>query len=187
MRTDRDRYQTIFAQNAGAAAAPTAGLHFTPAILRELDSRGIETAAITLHVGLGTFQPLREATVEANRLHRERFFISEASAARIASAQRERRRIVAIGTTTVRTLEFAASQSNDGLIQAHEGEADIFIYPGFRFRIIGALLTNFHLPQSSLLMLVAAFAGRDLTLAAYRHAVAQRYRFFSYGDCMFIE
>jgi S-adenosylmethionine:tRNA ribosyltransferase-isomerase len=184
---DRQRYQTVFARNAGAAAAPTAGLHFTLEILNRLQERGIETAEVTLHVGLGTFQPLRENVVENNRLHREWYEVGEEAAEEIARAQREQRRIVAIGTTSVRTLEFAASQSPDGIVRASRGEADIFIYPGYAFRAVGAMLTNFHLPQSSLLMLVSAFAGRDLTLAAYRHAVAERYRFFSYGDCMFVE
>jgi S-adenosylmethionine:tRNA ribosyltransferase-isomerase len=182
---DRDRYQTVFAKKRGAAAAPTAGLHFTPEILQQLKQRGIETAEVTLHVGLGTFQPLREAVVEKNRLHRERYEIEESAAEAIARAQQQKRRIVATGTTAVRTLEFAARQ--DGQIRACSGEADIFIYPGYPFRVVGALLTNFHLPESSLLMLVSAFAGREFVLEAYRHAVEQRYRFFSYGDCMFVE
>jgi S-adenosylmethionine:tRNA ribosyltransferase-isomerase len=182
---DRDRYQTIFAKKRGAAAAPTAGLHFTPEILAQIKQRGIETAEVTLHVGLGTFQPLREAVVENNRLHRERYEIEEVAAETIARAQQQNRRVVAIGTTAVRTLEFAARQ--DGQIRACSGEADIFIYPGYPFRVVGALLTNFHLPESSLLMLVSAFAGREFVLEAYRHAVAERYRFFSYGDCMFVE
>jgi S-adenosylmethionine:tRNA ribosyltransferase-isomerase len=184
---DRERYQTVFSKNAGAAAAPTAGLHFTPEILEAIRARGIESAEVTLHVGLGTFQPLREEVVEANHLHRERYEITEEAAEKISRAQRERRRIVAIGTTSVRTLEFAAGQSEDGVIRAGGGEADIFIYPRYEFRVVGAMLTNFHLPQSSLLMLVCAFGGTEFVLSAYEHAVAERYRFFSYGDCMFIE
>ena len=184
---DRERYQTVFAKSAGAAAAPTAGLHFTAEILEAIRARGIEATEVTLHVGLGTFQPLREEVVEANHLHREHYEITEEAAAKIARAQRERRRIVAVGTTSVRTLEFAAGQSADGVIRAGSGEADIFIYPGYEFRVVGAMLTNFHLPQSSLLMLVSAFAGREFVLSAYEHAVAERYRFFSYGDCMLVE
>jgi S-adenosylmethionine:tRNA ribosyltransferase-isomerase len=181
---DRERYQTIYARERGSVAAPTAGLHFTPEILEALRTRGLETAEITLHVGLGTFQPVRAERVEDHRLHRECFTLGEAAASAINRAIAEHRRIVAVGTTTVRTLEYVAAH---GAIIPCSGEADIFIYPGFRFRIVGALLTNFHLPQSTLLMLVCAFAGRERVLAAYRHAVAQRYRFYSYGDCMLIE
>ncbi len=199
---DRERYQTVYAKLPGSVAAPTAGLHFTPQILAELDERGIETAEITLHVGLGTFQPVRSETVEGHRMHTEHYEIPQAAAECIARARRERRRIVAVGTTTVRTLEYAASRSADGSIEPQTGEADIFIYPGFHFRVISAMLTNFHLPKSTLLMLVSAFAGspadaavasagveagHDLVLRAYCHAVQQRYRFFSYGDCMLIE
>jgi S-adenosylmethionine:tRNA ribosyltransferase-isomerase len=148
---------------------------------------GIETAEITLHVGLGTFQPVRVDRVEDHRLHRETYEISSESATKINRALDAGRRIVAIGTTTVRTLEYAASQSGDGRVQANSGEADIFIHPGFEFRIVGALLTNFHLPQSTLLMLVCAFAGKERVMEAYHHAVEQKYRFYSYGDCMFAE
>jgi len=182
---DRDRYQTVYARERGSVAAPTAGLHFTPEILSRMQERGIETAEITLHVGLGTFQPVHAAKVEEHRLHSERYSISSESAAKINSALDEKRRVIAIGTTTVRTLEFSAKDS--GRVQAGSGEADLFIYPGFQFRVISALLTNFHLPQSTLLMLVCAFAGKERALAAYRHAVDQRYRFYSYGDCMFVE
>ncbi len=184
-REDRETYQTIFARELGAVAAPTAGLHFTPEIVEAMKQRGIETAEVTLHVGLGTFQPLRHETVEDNRLHLERYSISAETAEKLNSARRENRRIVAVGTTTVRTLEFAAQQSPE--FHPQSGDADIFIYPGFQFRAVGALLTNFHLPKSSLLMLVSAFAGTERVLRAYHHAVAERYRFFSYGDCMFIE
>jgi S-adenosylmethionine:tRNA ribosyltransferase-isomerase len=186
---DRERYQTVYArpEARGSVAAPTAGLHFTPEILERIRERGIEIAEITLHVGLGTFQPVHVENIAEHRMHRESFSISESVAAQINQAREEGRRIVAVGTTTVRTLEYAARQTAEGRIDAGSGEADIFIYPGFEFRVIGALLTNFHLPQSTLLMLVSAFAGRGNILRAYRHAVAERYRFFSYGDCMWIE
>lgn len=184
---DRTQYQTMFARETGSVAAPTAGLHFTPEILERIHARGVETAEVTLHVGLGTFQPVRVEVVEEHRLHREHYEIPADTAERIERARKAGRRVVAVGTTTVRTLEFAAQQSPDGAIHPQSGEADIFIYPGFQFRVVGAMLTNFHLPQSTLLMLVAAFAGRDSVLAAYEHAVRERYRFFSYGDCMFLE
>jgi S-adenosylmethionine:tRNA ribosyltransferase-isomerase len=189
--SDRDRYQTVFAREPGSVAAPTAGLHFTPEVLAQLTSKGIEIARITLHVGLGTFAPLRVERLSEVQLHSERYTITPQAAAAINAAARSARRIVAVGTTVVRTLESAALAAGDGPIQPHSGSTDIFISPSFDFRVVGALLTNFHLPQSSLLMLVSAFAGPDRTgldriLAAYRHAVQSRYRFFSYGDCMFI-
>jgi len=191
---DRERYQTVYArpEATGSVAAPTAGLHFTPGVLSSIRERGIEVAELTLHVGLGTFQPVHVENVEEHKLHRESFLISETVAAQINQALAEERRVVAVGTTTVRTLEFAASQSGPGAngvarIQAGSGEADIFIYPGFEFRVVSALLTNFHLPKSTLLMLVSAFAGRENVLRAYEHAVKEKYRFFSYGDCMFVE
>jgi S-adenosylmethionine:tRNA ribosyltransferase-isomerase len=184
---DRDRYQTVYARARGSVAAPTAGLHFTPDILTRLRDRGIETTEITLHVGLGTFQPVRVDRVEDHRLHREFFDISNEAAAMINRAMDAGRRVIAVGTTTVRTLEYAAGQSGDGRMRVGSGEADIFIHPGYEFRVVGALLTNFHLPQSTLLMLVCAFAGRERMLEAYRHAVEQKYRFYSYGDCMFVE
>ena len=184
---DRERYQTVYARTSGSVAAPTAGLHFTPEILARIRDRGIETAQITLHVGLGTFQPVHADRVENHRLHREPFEISSAAATAINRALDARRRVVAVGTTTVRTLEYAAGQSGDGRVRAGSGEADIFIYPGYEFRVVGALLTNFHLPQSTLLMLVCAFAGKEAVLEAYQHAVRQKYRFYSYGDCMFVE
>ena len=184
---DREQYQTVYAKPLGSVAAPTAGLHFTQEILDRIHQRRIETAEITLHVGLGTFQPVREEVVEEHKLHSEWYQISEEAAQRIQSARDAGRRIVAVGTTTVRTLEFAARQDKDGRITPQSGEADIFIYPGFEFRVVGAMLTNFHLPKSTLLMLVAAFAGRERILRAYEHAVRERYRFYSYGDCMFVE
>jgi S-adenosylmethionine:tRNA ribosyltransferase-isomerase len=181
---DRDRYQTIYARERGSVAAPTAGLHFTPEIFACLRERGIEIAEITLHVGLGTFQPVRVERVEDHHMHREAYSISDEAAAKINCALEAGRRVVAIGTTTVRTLEDAATA---GRVQPGSREAEVFIYPGFNFRVVGALLTNFHLPQSTLLMLVCAFGGKDLVLQAYDHAVKENYRFYSYGDCMFVE
>jgi S-adenosylmethionine:tRNA ribosyltransferase-isomerase len=193
---DRDRYQTVFARERGSVAAPTAGLHFTPAALEQLSSKGIEITRVTLHVGLGTFAPLRVERVDQVHLHSERYTISAGAADAIHRAAAARRRIVAVGTTVVRTLEAAARAAGNSPIQPHSAATEIFISPGFDFRIIGGLLTNFHLPQSSLLMLVSAFAGPqrasfdrtglDRILAAYQHAILERYRFFSYGDCMFI-
>ena len=176
---DRERYQTVFAREKGSVAAPTAGLHFTPEILEQCRERGAGAAYVTLHVGLGTFQPLHAEQVEQARLHCERYSITEENAARMEAAQR----LVSVGTTSVRTLETALAR---GPMRAQESETDIFIYPGFAFRGTGALLTNFHLPRTSLLLLVCAFAGTEFALAAYRHAVEQRYRFYSYGDCMLI-
>jgi len=181
---DRERYQTVYAQRAGSVAAPTAGLHFTPEVLERIRARGVKIAEITLHVGLGTFQPVRVERVEDVKLHSESYEISERAAELIQKALELGRRIVAVGTTTVRTLEYAFSH---GGIREQSGEADIFISPGFRFRVVGAMLTNFHLPQSTLLMLVSAFAGVDVTRHAYEHAVRERYRFYSYGDCMLVE
>ena len=173
---DRERYQTVFARESGSAAAPTAGLHFTPEILDEIRARGARTAEITLHVGLGTFQPVHAETVEKHTMHAESFWIPEETVTAIRAAER----IVAVGTTCVRTLEHWARTGETS------GETDIFIYPGFEFRCVNAILTNFHLPDSTLILLVAAFLGRERTLAAYRHAIEQKYRFYSYGDCMLI-
>jgi S-adenosylmethionine:tRNA ribosyltransferase-isomerase len=200
---DRERYQTVYAQAPGSmarsVAAPTAGLHFTSEILDEIRGRGIEIAEITLHVGLGTFQPVRVEKVEDHKLHREWYEIPAEAAQAINLAKAQKRRVVAVGTTTIRTLEYAAQLSegrSEGLpeerssrnrVEAGRGEADTFIYPGYRLRIVDALLTNFHLPQSTLLMLVCALGGKELVMAAYRHAVEAGYRFYSYGDCMFVE
>jgi S-adenosylmethionine:tRNA ribosyltransferase-isomerase len=188
---DRDRYQTVYAQARGSVAAPTAGLHFTPEILKQIRGRGIEIAEITLHVGLGTFQPVRVEKVEDHKLHREWYKIPEEAARAINRAKAEKRRVVAVGTTTVRALEYAAEYAGEraggNRVEAGRGEADVFIYPGYRFRIVDALLTNFHLPQSTLLMLVCALGGKELVMGAYRHAVEAEYRFYSYGDCMFVE
>lgn len=183
--SDRERYQTVYARERGSVAAPTAGLHFTPEILDRIHARGIETVEITLHVGLGTFQPVHVERVEDHKLHGETYEISESAATAINQALQAGRRIVAVGTTTVRTLEYAAR--NQGVVQPGHSEADLFIYPGFQFQVVGALLTNFHLPESTLLMLVCAFGGYEQVMAAYHHAVENQYRFYSYGDCMFLE
>jgi S-adenosylmethionine:tRNA ribosyltransferase-isomerase len=183
---DRERYQTVFAAQRGSVAAPTAGLHFTPSVLEAIAARGVEIAELTLHVGLGTFAPLRVERVDQIHLHSERYTLPTATAEALNRAQAERRRIVAVGTTAVRTLEHCAQTSQGRPLEPHTGETSIFISPGFQFRLVCAMLTNFHLPQSSLLMLVSAFAGRERVLEAYAHAVRESYRFFSYGDCMFI-
>jgi S-adenosylmethionine:tRNA ribosyltransferase-isomerase len=176
---DRERYQTVFARERGAVAAPTAGLHFTERLLAELGARGIHLAQVTLHVGPGTFLPVRAQRTEDHRMHRERYVVPEATAQAIARAREQGGRVVAVGTTSLRTLE--ASQARPG-----PGATDLFITPGYQFRAVDALLTNFHLPRSTLLMLVSAFAGRERVLAAYREAVEQGYRFFSYGDAMLL-
>ena len=190
---DRERYQTVFASVPGAVAAPTAGLHFTPVVLEQLRARKVEICELTLHVGLGTFQPIRTETLEAHVMHAEAYKIPESTAGRIEAARREGRPIVAVGTTVVRALEDAAAKSahdagtrQGPLLSPGCAQATLFIYPGFSFRVVNALLTNFHLPRSSLLALVCAFAGREIVLAAYRHAVDSGYRFYSYGDCMLI-
>jgi S-adenosylmethionine:tRNA ribosyltransferase-isomerase len=180
---DRERYQTVYARQRGSVAAPTAGLHFTPEILERIHARGVLITHLTLHVGLGTFQPVRVAEVAEIRLHAERYSLPEETALQVNHARREGRRVVAAGTTTVRVLEHCARM---GRLDAHTGTTDIFLSPGSPIEVVKALLTNFHLPQSTLLMLVSAFAGREHTLAAYRHAVEAGYRFFSYGDSMFI-
>ena len=180
---DRERYQTVFARQHGSIAAPTAGLHFTPGILERIRARGVLITYLTLHVGLGTFQKVRVTEVSEIRLHTESYSLPAETALQVNRALSEGRRVVAAGTTTVRTLEHCATI---GRMEAHTGTTSIFLSPGYRFQVAGALLTNFHLPQSTLLMLVSAFAGTEETLAAYRHAVQSSYRFFSYGDCMFI-
>ena len=182
---DRDRYQTVFARHRGSVAAPTAGLHFTTALVDALRVRGVQMAEITLHVGYGTFQPVRVEHVEDHRIDAEQFEIGAAAAEAVNAALAENRRIVAVGTTTTRTLE-AVAVAHDRRIAAGAGFTDLFIYPGHEFTVVGGLLTNFHLPRSSLLMLVAAFAGRERVLNAYRAAIADRYRFYSYGDAMLI-
>jgi S-adenosylmethionine:tRNA ribosyltransferase-isomerase len=181
---DRERYQTIFAREKGAIAAPTAGLHFTPAVISRLREQQVRIVEVTLHVGYGTFEPVRVSNIENHRVAPEPFQVSEETAAIINQTRAQGGRVVAVGTTTTRALESAVNAQ--GRIEAGTRETDLTILPGFNFRITDAILTNFHLPQSSLLLLVAAFAGRDLVLTAYRHAVASRFRFFSYGDCMFV-
>ena len=178
---DRERYQTVYAAHRGSIAAPTAGLHFDARLLAAIDAAGVERVSVTLHVGYGTFKPVRVEDVEAHVVDPELYEIGERAAASINRALDDRRRVIAVGTTTTRALEHAALRGA-GRVVAGRAEADLFIYPGFEFRVIGGLLTNFHLPKSSLLMLVSAFAGRERVLAAYREAVAQRYRFYSYGD-----
>jgi S-adenosylmethionine:tRNA ribosyltransferase-isomerase len=187
---DRDRYQTVFSHEVGSAAAPTAGLHFTPKILAQLKQNEVQIETVTLHVGLGTFQPVRVEKIEDIRLHAEHYTLPAATAEAINKARSEGRRIVAAGTTTTRTLEHCAQISGGLPLEPHSGQTSIFISPGYQFRVISGLLTNFHLPQSTLLMLVSAFVGqergREVVLAAYAHAVEQKYRFFSYGDCMLL-
>lgn len=179
---DRERYQTVYAQNLGAVAAPTAGLHFSAELLREIEAAGIETARVTLHVGIGTFKPVSAERIEEHRMERERYEVSEEA----ADAIRRARRVVAVGTTVVRTLESAAL-AGGGEVRPGAGSTELFITPGFRFQVVDALLTNFHLPRSTLLMLVSAFAGRERILAAYEEAIRAGYRFYSYGDAMFVE
>ena len=181
---DRSRYQTVFAREQGAVAAPTAGLHFTESILQQLAAAGVKVLNLTLHVGLGTFLPVRVEDIRQHKMHAELFSIPEKTAVEVNSAAQEGRRVFALGTTSARALETAATA--DGLLAAGSGDSEIFIYPGYRFKIVDALITNFHLPKSTLLMLVSAFAGRDFILSAYQQAVAERFRFFSYGDCMLI-
>jgi S-adenosylmethionine:tRNA ribosyltransferase-isomerase len=191
---DRERYQTVVADQPGSAAAPTAGLHITPEMLAALKAQGVAVETITLHVGLGTFQPVRVEDLADIRLHEERYAISQTASDAIATAYREGGRIVAVGTTTARTLEGSVAEQTrlyksggfHGRVRPHTGTTSIFLAPGHRFQVVTGLLTNFHLPQSTLLMLVSAFAGREAVLAAYAHAVEQRYRFFSYGDCMLL-
>jgi S-adenosylmethionine:tRNA ribosyltransferase-isomerase len=186
--SDKERYQTVFARRPGAVAAPTAGLHFTQEILERIRARGCEMCQITLNVGLGTFQPVHTGTLEEHKIHTEAYEIGEEAAGRINAAKKERRPILAVGTTVVRALEDAAQRVDaaKNSVAAGTDEAKIFILPGHEFRIVDAMLTNFHLPKSTLLALVSAFAGREKILAAYRHAVEAQYRFYSYGDCMLI-
>jgi S-adenosylmethionine:tRNA ribosyltransferase-isomerase len=183
-RLDEPRYQTVYARERGAIAAPTAGLHFTPRIFDELRARDVQIIEITHHVGYATFQPVRTQHIEEHRIASELYEISNDAALAINAAKKEGHRIIAVGTTTVRALESAADP--DGYMRAERRPTELFIYPGYKFRVINGLLTNFHLPQSSLLMLVSAFAGQETTLRAYRHAVQAQYRFYSYGDCMLI-
>ncbi|MGE4449326.1 MAG: tRNA preQ1(34) S-adenosylmethionine ribosyltransferase-isomerase QueA [Azospira sp.] len=182
---DEARYQTVYARHPGAVAAPTAGLHFDEAMLERLSEQGVRRAVLTLHVGAGTFQPVRVEKIDEHKMHSERFHVPEETAAAIAATRERGGRVVAVGTTSLRTLESAAC--GNGLVRAGSGETDIFITPGYRFQVVDRLITNFHLPRSTLLMLVSAFAGLDPIRAAYAHAVAEKYRFFSYGDAMLLE
>ena len=181
---DKNRYQTVYAKHEGSAAAPTAGLHFTPELLKAIEEKGVNIAHVTLHVGLGTFRPVKVEDVTQHHMHSEFYVVEESQAALVNETKRNGGKIVAVGTTSLRTLESAAGE--DGLLQAKSGWTDIFIYPGYQFKIIDRLITNFHLPESTLIMLVSALAGKEHIMAAYEEAVKERYRFFSFGDAMFI-
>ncbi len=182
---EKDRYQTVYAKYEGSAAAPTAGLHFTEELLQKIKQKGIEIANVTLHVGIGTFRPVKEETVENHQMHSEHYYIKEEDANKINNAKQNGKRIIAVGTTSCRVLETIADEK--GHIKATEGDTQIFIYPGYKFKILDGLITNFHLPQSTLLMLVSALAGKEYILNAYQEAINKKYRFFSFGDAMFIK
>lgn len=182
---EKDRYQTVYAKYDGSAAAPTAGLHFTPELLEKIQEKGVEIANVTLHVGIGTFRPVKEDTVEAHKMHSEHFYIKQEDVDKINKAKQEGRRVIAVGTTSCRVLESLADE-NTGMVKSIEDDTEIFIYPGYKFKCIDGLITNFHLPQSTLLMLVSALAGKEFVLKAYNEAVKEKYRFFSFGDAMFI-
>lgn len=182
---DKNRYQTVYARHDGSAAAPTAGLHFTPELLREIQEKGVQIVRVTLHVGLGTFRPVKTENITEHHMHSEYYVVEEEAAGKINETKKRGGRVIAVGTTSCRTLESAAGE--DGMLRAGSGWTDIFIYPGYRFRVTDALITNFHLPESTLLMLVSALAGREQILDAYAEAVRERYRFFSFGDAMFIQ
>ncbi|NLP44325.1 MAG: tRNA preQ1(34) S-adenosylmethionine ribosyltransferase-isomerase QueA [Peptococcaceae bacterium] len=184
---DKDRYQTVYAQEIGSAAAPTAGLHFTEELLDKINKHGVDVLSVVLHVGLGTFRPVKTENIENHQMHSEYFFIDQETADKINRAKKEGRRIIAVGTTVVRTLESAANLSSENEITPMGGWTDIFIYPGYKFKIIDALITNFHFPRSTLIMLVSAFAGRELIFKAYDIAIKEGYRFFSFGDAMLIK
>ena len=182
---ENDRYQTVYAKYEGSAAAPTAGLHFTPELLKKIEEKGIDIANVTLHVGIGTFRPVKEDTVEAHQMHSEHFYIKEEDCEKINKAKKSGHRVIAVGTTSCRVLETIAD--DNGYVKPTEGDTQIFIYPGYKFRCLDALITNFHLPQSTLVMLVSALAGKDYIMRAYKEAVKQKYRFFSFGDAMLIK
>ena len=182
---ENDRYQTVYAKYDGSAAAPTAGLHFTPELLKKIEEKGIDIANVTLHVGIGTFRPVKEDTVEAHQMHSEHFYIKEEDCEKINKAKKSGHRVIAVGTTSCRVLETIAD--DNGYVKPTEGDTQIFIYPGYKFRCLDALITNFHLPQSTLVMLVSALAGKDYIMKAYKEAVKQKYRFFSFGDAMLIK
>ena len=181
----KDRYQTVYAKYDGSAAAPTAGLHFTPELLEKIQEKGVEIANVTLHVGIGTFRPVKEDTVEAHKMHSEHFYIKQEDVEKINKAKQEGRRVIAVGTTSCRVLESIADE-NTGMVKPIEDDTEIFIYPGYKFKCIDGLITNFHLPQSTLLMLVSALAGKEYIMKAYKEAVKEKYRFFSFGDAMLI-
>ena len=180
----KDRYQTVYAKYNGSAAAPTAGLHFTPELLQKLEEKGIVIANVTLHVGIGTFRPVKEETVEAHEMHSEHYYIKQEDVDKINNAKKNGKRVIAVGTTSCRVLETIADEN--GMVKETEGDTQIFIYPGYQFKCLDGLITNFHLPQSTLLMLVSALAGKDYIMNAYEEAVKEKYRFFSFGDAMFI-
>ncbi len=182
---DKDRYQTVYAKYRGSAAAPTAGLHFTEELLSKIEQKGIQIANVTLHVGIGTFRPVKEETVEKHHMHSEHYYIKKEDVDKINTAKENGKRVIAVGTTSCRVLETIADEN--GHVKEAEGDTQIFIYPGYKFKILDGLITNFHLPQSTLLMLVSALAGKDYVLKAYNEAVKEKYRFFSFGDAMFIQ
>lgn len=181
---EKDRYQTVYAKYDGSAAAPTAGLHFTPELLEKIEEKGVSIANVTLHVGIGTFRPVKEENIEDHHMHQEHYYIKKEDVDKINTAKKAGKRIIAVGTTSCRTLETIADE--EGYVTECEGDTGIYIYPGYKFKCIDALITNFHLPESTLIMLVSAFAGRDYIMKAYNHAVEEKYRFFSFGDAMFI-
>ena len=182
---EKDRYQTVYAKYNGSAAAPTAGLHFTPELLKQLEEKGVKIANVTLHVGIGTFRPVKEENIEEHKMHTEHFYIKKEDAEKINETKKAGKRVIAVGTTSCRVLETIADEKN-GMVIETEGDTGIYIYPGYKFKCIDGLITNFHLPKSTLLMLVSALAGREFVLDAYKEAVKERYRFFSFGDAMFI-
>ncbi len=182
---EKDRYQTVYAKYLGSSAAPTAGLHFTPELLKKIENKGIDIANVTLHVGIGTFRPVKEKNIEDHHMHTEHYYIKQEDAGKINKAKLSGKRVISVGTTSCRTLETVADEK--GLVKETEGDTGIFIYPGYKFKCIDALITNFHLPESTLLMLVSAFADKDYILKAYKHAVDNKYRFFSFGDAMLIK
>ena len=181
---DKDRYQTVYAKELGSAAAPTAGLHFTPELIKKIEDMGVNVAYVTLHVGIGTFRPVKADNIEDHEMHSEHYYVSEETAEKINNAKRNGGRIIAVGTTSCRTLESAADEN--GFLVKCENSTNIFIYPGYKFKCIDGLITNFHLPESTLIMLVSAFAGKENALNAYNKAIEERYRFFSFGDSMII-
>ena len=181
---EKNRYQTVYAKYDGSAAAPTAGLHFTEDLLKKIEEKGIIIANVTLHVGIGTFRPVKEDTVEAHKMHSEHFYIKQEDVDKINNAKKQGKRVIAVGTTSCRVLESIADEN--GMVKPIEEDTSIFIYPGYKFKCLDGLITNFHLPQSTLLMLVSALAGKDYIMRAYKEAVKEKYRFFSFGDAMFI-